>query len=119
MVTGIRSKKALISLLLPESFTEAGVALDLSAAALGSYDYITDYFFSGAAVTDYGVIWKLIGTEGTGVNAGNLSASTIKLIGVEAPAKTGNAEAATMPLGLVADSANHSAKTCHLTVWGY
>ena len=118
-VTSVRERCVELSLSLPTSWTEAGVALDLSAAANGGFTYVTKAEFMGVAITDYGVIWKLIGTAGSGIHAGGLLASSVKVIGIEAAAKTGNAEAATMPNGIVADNENHSAKACHLKVWGY
>lgn len=114
-VVDVREKHIKLSLALPTSWTEAGIALDLSAY----FDYVSDYKFSGVSVTDYGINLKLIGTFGTSTHAGNYSASTIKVIGIEAPAKTGDAEAATMALGICVDAEDHHLKLCHLEVWGY
>lgn len=113
--TNAREKRIKLSLALPTSWTEAGIALNLSTY----FDYVSDYAFSGVIVTDYGINLKLIGTFGTSAHAGNYTASSIKVIGIEAPAKTGDAEAATMALGICVDAENHSAKSCHLEVWGY
>jgi hypothetical protein len=119
VIERIRCKRAEFTLALPTEWTAAGIAIDLSSSANGSFTYISRWHFSGLLVTDYAIIMNLIGTEGTGVHEGNLSASTCKVVAYQAPAKTGNAEAATMVLASVADSANHSALTCYLKVWGY
>ena len=113
-----RRKKAVISLLLPESWTAAGVAIDLSAAALGSFTYITESHFTGVGIDDYDNILQLIGTEGTSANEGNLSASTCKVYAVRGAIKTGDAQAATV-FGAVTATTNLSALACHLTVYGY
>jgi len=105
--------------LLPESWTAAGVALDLSAAALGGYTYIKEWKFLGAAATDMQVEYDLISSaNGTGADAGSLLASGCKVVGHQGAVKTGDAQAATV-FGSCADAENHSTKACHLIVWGY
>ena len=119
MVCGIRQKKTKISLTFPTVWAAAGVALDLSAAALGGYEYIEKWHFIGAAATDYQVNWDLISaTKGTGTAANCLTASTCKVVGHQGAAKTGNAQAATV-FGSCADSENHSTKTIFLIVVGW
>ena len=119
-IRGVKDKQTRISLTLPQQWTEIGLALDLSAAALGSYTYITGWKFHGETVTDYGIIPELISSEeGTGDDEGFLLASGCKVVLHQSPAQTGNAEAATMALGQVADTTDVSAFKCHLVVNGY
>ena len=95
--TVVQSKTALrpgrccaeYSLLLPSSWTAAGVDLDLSTAANGSFDTITSYRFGpGDAVTDFGDVFDLIGTAATAGDG--ITASTCKVV---AHRSTGSAAA--------------------------
>jgi hypothetical protein len=120
MPEGVKRKRADIDLLLPESWTAAGVALDLSAAALGGFTYIKDWTFTGAGVGDYTTIYNLISSAvGTYLDAGSLLASGCKVVAHQGAIKTGDAQAATV-FGSCSDAETpHDNKECHLSVVGW
>jgi hypothetical protein len=61
---GPNFKVAIYKIANPDSWTAAGVALDLSA----DFDYVTSYTFGcSGAVTDHGYAFNLIGTYTTGL----------------------------------------------------
>jgi hypothetical protein len=115
----MREKYYCLKLTLPESWTAAGVALDLSAAANGGFTYISKCKFVGVAATDMQVNYDLISSAvGTGDAAHALLASGCKVVGHQGAAKTGNSQAATI-FGSCEAAENHSTKTCYMHVWGW
>jgi len=115
IVEGVKEKRVDLSLLLPTVWAAAGHAVDFSTY----FDYVTRWKFTGTAVTDYGAKFNLIGTEGTGANAGALAtASTISVVAHHDSAAGGGAEGVEV-LDAMPNSSDPSTWDCNLTVWGY
>lgn len=113
VVTGVNERKATISLQMPEVWTAAGIALDLSAAALGGFSVITRYEFGPSVlITDFGYKFCLFGTDSD--DGDGITASSCKLGGHWGAAGT----AGVYPP--IPDSTDLKAiTTMKLTVWGY
>lgn len=110
VVEGPKRKRARFTIQMPNSWTGAGVALDLSTAANGSFAVITDYKFGPSpAIADFGWVYDLIGTAATGHG---VTASTVKVV-----AHSSAGAAATMANSDTDDMS--ATTTMNLTVWGY
>lgn len=118
IVDGVRRKRAELSLLLPTVWAAAGHAIDLNATANGGFTYITDWKFTGTAVTDYTSKFNLIGTEGTLANEGHLLASSCSVVAHIDSAAGGGAEGVEV-LDAMPNSSDPSTWDCNLIVWGY
>lgn len=120
-IIGTNDKKARITLLFPESWTAAGLALDLSSTTLlpggKDFDNITEVHWGpGSLVTDGKVSLSLFGTKDTTAADGSVTASTCKV----AAFGTKNTTSADDVLAAIPDTTDLSAlaAVC-LTVHGY
>jgi hypothetical protein len=113
IVTDVNEKKVTLSLQMPEVWAAAGVALDMSAAALGGFSVVTRYQFGpSAAVGDSAYKFDLFGTESD--DDDGITASTCTIAGHWGCAGT----AAAYPA--IPDSTDLKAITdLKLTIWGY
>jgi len=97
-------KVALYTVQLPSAWTEAGVALDLSA----DFDFVSCVHFGATTgIADHARKYAIIGTQTTsGKGKGMIAAASVKLVAHHDPADAG---AALQAFGPVADSVDLSA----------